>query len=545
MSTPAWDHDADIVIVGGGSAGAVLAGRLSEDPATQVLLIEAGRSGRHPLFLVPGAQVFVRDWSRHAWAYDIEPDPTRLGRTETWRRGKSLGGSSTINGLIFARGLPSDFDRWAAAGLPQWSFEKLLPYFRRMEASADFPHSPLRGDGGPVPVEVLRSAHVLAQDLLASAQRMGIPIHADANAMQGEGLGLAQTNQQRGLRVSSETSHLQPARRRQNLRVLTDATALRILFDGRRAEGVEIDLGGRRRRVRARRETVLSAGPIASPSLLARSGVGPGRALQALGIPVVADSPDVGAHLQDHPDVYVEYEVRVPTYSSALRGANLVKAGLQFLLRRDGPATSPGTHVLGYLKSRPSEPEPDLLFFSGPWSRIEDGGTFTSPRAVMSMSPSLCRPRSRGCISLRSADPTDPPRIQANMLADADDIRRLIAGVRLADRLAMTAPLCDQVIRRLTPDASNLDDDTALEAWLRADATTCYHACGTCRMGADAASVVDAELRVRGVNKLRVVDSSVFPEIPSGNLNAPTVMLAERAADLMRQALAGDVMRES
>lgn len=524
-------HEYDYVIVGAGSAGSVIASRLTEDPNISVLLIESGGSERNWKFRVPGGQSFVKDWEPYAWLYPTQSDPSRSGRSETWRRGRILGGSSSINGVIYAVGLPRDYDLWAENGASGWGWKDVEPFFQRAERC---PGLEGRGQSGPVHVEIFRSPHVSTDDLLAAAAAAGIPSVVDINRVPGEAIGVAQTNQRRGLRQDSATAYLRPAWRRHNLRVLTNARAERVLFAEGQATGVQLSVDGKHFYVSARREVVLSAGAFGSPHLLMLSGVGPTDHLRAHGIEIKADSPSVGCNLQDHPELYVEYEVRDRTYSSAMQWHQLVLSGIQFALARRGQATSCASHILGYARSRPEERLPDLLLFSGPWGYLEDNFTFNSRVNTYSLSPSLCHPRSRGQIALRSPDAREKLHIEPNLLGDYDDVMRLMRGVRLVDRIAQNKPFSDRVIKRLTPDF-DLSDDAALEAYVRENAGICYHACGTCRMGDDPLSVVDSRLRVRGVSRLTVADASVIPLVTSGNLHAPTVMIGERAADLLRE----------
>jgi choline dehydrogenase-like flavoprotein len=516
----------DYVIVGAGSAGCVLANRLSEDPAVEVLLIEAGGSDRHPNVKIPAA--FAKQFrTKRDWNLETEPEPHCDGRSLYMPRGKGLGGSSSMNAMLYVRGHPLDYEKWSRSGATGWDWDGMLPYFLRAEDNSRGP-SEHHAVGGPLRVEDERSPRALTGSFLASCEGAGIPRIADYNGHEQDGASLAQVTQRNGRRWSTADAYLRPASDRRNLSVISGAQVLGVELQGNRASGVRYRRRGREQLIRAERETILAAGALASPQLLMLSGIGPAEQLQELGIAVAADLPGVGENLQDHP--YLTSVWDVPGGGS-LADAESPKAMLEFLLRRSGPLTSTVAEAVAFVRSRPGLAQPDLQFHFAPAYFVENGEKEYDGHAI-SMGPALVGPRSRGWLRLRSADPTDKPRIQTNTLAEPEDVAALVAGTRLTREIAAAEPFVSELGRELFPGA-DIDGDDDLTDDLRRRVELLFHPVGTCKMGSDEEAVVDPELRVRGVEGLRVVDASVFPIIPSGNTNAPTIAVAERAADLI------------
>ena len=530
----------DYVIVGAGSAGCVLARRLSEEARHRVLLLEAGGPDDSLWLKMPigyGHSFFNPAVN---WMYRTEPDPQLDGRRGYWPRGKVLGGSSSINAMVFVRGQPHDFDDWRAAGNPGWAWDDVLPYFRKLE-DFDGPPSAWRGQGGPLHVsEVSSQVHPLCQRYLQAATQIGLPLNPDLNGAQVDGAGINQITTRDGWRESSATAYLRDARRRDNLEVRTRAPVDTLIVRDGQVVGVRHRAGGRLVEVSARREVILCGGAIGSPHLLMRSGLGPADELQTLGIRPVADLPAVGHHLQDHLCIDHFYRARVPTLNGELGPwSGKLRVGLRYLFGRRGPLALSLNQGGGFVRSRPDLPHPDLQLYFSPLSylRATPGRRrlmAPDPFPGFMLSAQPCRPTSRGRLRLVSADPAQPLRIEPNSMATEDDRQAMLAGARLMRRLA-AAPALREVIEAELHPGPAAQDDQALLADIRARASTVYHPVGTCRMGPDAReAVVDARLRVHGQKGLRVVDASVFPNLTSGNVNAPTLMLAERAADLIR-----------
>jgi choline dehydrogenase len=530
----------DYIIVGAGSAGCVLANRLTESGWHRVLLLEAGGSDSSPWIRVPIGYARTFTDPRYNWMYQTEPEAALENRTAFWPRGKVLGGSSSINAMVFVRGQPSDYEDWRSAGNPGWGWPDVLPYFRKLEDHA-WGASKYHGAGGPIHVhDPAATVHPLCTTFIEACIEAGIPVSRDFNGAESEGAGLWQVTIRNGVRVSSASAYLRPALRRPNLEVATLARATRVLFSGAAATGVEYLRGGSRLTATARREVLLSAGAIGSPQLLELSGIGDPELLRRLEIPVIAPLAAVGRGLQDHVCVSYFYRSRVPTLNDELAPfLGKARAALRYALRRDGPLSMSVNQAGAFVRSRPELARPNLHIYFNPasYSTTTSGQSRRllnpDPFPGFLMSFNTCRPTSRGSVHLRSPDPLASPAIAPNSLSTPEDVADVYEGARVLRRISAAKPLAAVIESELKP-GEQIRSDAEVLADFRHRAGSVFHPCGTCAMGLDTTrAVLDPRLRVHGVANLRIIDASVFPTVTSGNINAPTLMVAEKAADLI------------
>ncbi len=532
-----FDETHDVIVIGAGSSGSALAGRLSEDPATSVLVLEAGADVNNWLGNVPTAAVLMVPSKLHNYAFETVPQPGLNGRRGYVPRGKMLGGSSGINAMVYIRGQREDYDHWAALGNPGWAWDDVLPYFIKSECNDSF-GAPLHGQAGPLKVSQLRSDNPLQQAWVAAGREAGHAINADFNGDSQEGIGIYQVTQDRGERCNAARAYLRPHLSRPNLRVTPHAQVQRILFDGRRAIGVEVTVGGQLRRLQVRREVVLAAGAIQSPQLLMLSGVGDAAQLQQHGIEVRHHLPGVGANLQDHPDfVFGLRSQSLDSFGVSLGGGwAFWRALRRYRAERRGMLTSNFAEGGGFLRSSPAQQRPDVqLHFVV--AAVEDHARKLGLGHGLSCHVCLLRPQSRGQLKLASHDVNAAPLIDPAFFQHPDDLAQMVAGFKLTRTLLNQPSLRAHWSHEMWGAEARSDAD--IEALLRQRVDTIYHPVGTCKMGADDGAVVDAQLRVHGVQGLRVVDASIMPTLVSGNTNAPAMMIAEKAAQMMRAAARG------
>jgi choline dehydrogenase len=533
MATPEPTIEADFVVIGAGSAGCAVAARLSEDPATRVVLLEAGGEDRNRWIHIPlGFGKTFADPSVN-WCYETEPDPGAADRRVFWPRGKVLGGSSSINGMVYIRGQAEDFDHWRQLGNTGWSFDDVLPYFRRSEhqvRGADQFH----GAGGPLCVSDV-ARHPICEAFIEAALKAGFARNDDFNGASQDGVGYHQTTTRNGRRCSTAVGYLRPAMRRPNLRVITEALTEKILFDGNRAVGVNFRRGGEVHTVRAVREIIVCSGAVNSPQLLLLSGIGPQQHLAEFGIPVVTHLPGVGQSLQDHYSAPIKLKALQPVTVNdvMLSNAKKLKAGLQYYVTHTGPLAMISSPAALFARTRPGLASPDVKCSISPFSadRPQDG---LHKWSGFTMIAYQLRPDSRGEIKLKSADPADPPAVHPNYLSAETDQQTLVAGLQLCRQLLASPELAPFIASEFQPGL-DIQGDAALLDYARRRGGTVYHPTSTCKMGTDAMAVVDPELRVRGIEGLRVADASIMPTVVSGNTNAAAIMIGEKLADLVRR----------
>jgi choline dehydrogenase len=521
----------DYIIVGAGSAGCVLANRLSADPKTRVLVLEAGDRDKNFFIHMPAGYVQLMQTGAVDWGYHTEPQPNLNNRKLFWPRGKVLGGSSSVNAMVYIRGCHSDYDTWRQLGNAGWSYADCLPYFRRAETYEVKP-DPFHGSDGPLHVTRPAIRHALSKAWVEAGVQAGYPANDDFNGATQEGFGPLDTTISQAKRWSAATAYLKPALGRPNLTVLTKAQSSRILFEGNRAVGVEYIQDKQVKQARAEREVISCGGAINSPQLLLLSGIGEGDQLKAHGIKTVAEVKGVGRNLQDHLHSMVKWDCAQPvSLYNNVKGLGPIKALAQYVLFKSGPSTTPGLEALAFVKSRPEAADPDLQYHFVMVLYNDHGREILPKHGFMSYF-NLSRPESRGTISLRSADPFTHPVIEPNYLSAEADLRVLRAGIKISRDVVGQKAFDPYRGAEFAPGPA-VKTDAEIDAYIRQNSETLYHPVGTCKMGQDDEAVVDEQLRVRGVEGLRVVDASIMPRLVSGNTNAPTIMIAEKASDMI------------
>ncbi len=531
----------DYIVVGAGSAGCVIANRLSQDFSNKVLLLEAGGSDRRFFVQMPIGYGVTYHQKAVNWMYMTEPSPDADNKPSYWPRGKVMGGSSSINAMVYVRGNPKDFDEWSEMGNPGWSYEDVLPYFKRMESWQNGADR-YRGGKGPLKVsEVTNQLHPLCKNFLSAAQEIGINLNRDMNGANQEGVGNYQITTHRGQRMSASRAYLWPIKGRTNLTVIKNALASRVLIKDKKAYGVEYLKSGKTQQVFAKCEVILSAGSINSPQLLQLSGVGPKSILEQASVPLIHESPAVGENLQDHLGVSYFYKSKVPTLNDQLRPVlGKIYQGLRYIFTRSGPLSLSVNQSGGFIRTRNDLEKPNIQLYFSPVSY-----SLESPdkRAMMSPDPfsamllgiSNCSPRSRGSVRLRSSDPLKSPIIKPNYLSHKDDVTDLLEGVKVIRRLAQTNSFSDVIGEEFRPGPDCQSDEQMIQH-IKETVWTVFHPSSTCRMGPDPTkNVVDSRLKVYGIESLRVADASIFPKLVCGNINAATIMVGEKASDLILQ----------
>jgi choline dehydrogenase len=524
--------EADYVVIGAGSAGCVVANRLSADPSTRVILLEAGGRDWNPWIHIPVGYFKTMHNPSVDWCYTTEPDSGLNGRKLDWPRGKVLGGSSSLNGLLYVRGQAQDYDRWRQMGNPGWGWDEVLPLFKRAE-NQERGEDDYHGTNGPLDVSNMRINRPICDAWVAAAQNEGYQYNDDYNGANQEGVGYFQLTTRNGRRCSAAVAYLNPVKHRENLDIITRASVQRVVIEDKRVTGVVYqDAQGREHTVKIRREVIMSSGAIGSPQLLMQSGIGEADQLSSAGINVVANLPGVGKNLQDHLQARLVFKCNEPTLNDEVRSLlDQARIGLKYVLFRAGPMTMAASLATGFLKTRPELETPDIQFHIQPWS-ADSPGEGVHAFSAFTMSVCQLRPESRGEIRLNTSNPSAYPTIHPNYLSTETDRSTLVEGVKVAQRIARQKPLESKISGPHSP-AKMLEDDAEILEWVRNTATTIYHPTGTCKMGSDAQSVVDARLRVHGIEGLRVADCSIMPEIVSGNTNAPAIMIGEKASDLI------------